>query len=112
MTEEERVRVGTIVLVERYRALLRNISIEPKQDDIEGTGLPHILWMLDLMHGELLNQATDFDLWKANRWLGFIQRDIIGEGITTVTKERNYSRAFFKGASISPERHKIIKTGT
>jgi hypothetical protein len=104
----------TIVLVERYRTWLRDLDIVAEQDPNEGTGLPHVLWMLDIMRLELLDDKTDFDLWKANRWLGFIQRDIIGEGITTVENERNYSRMFFKGSNGVPSvlEMKVNKTGT
>lgn len=95
MTEEEhRVYTATLIMVERYRSWMNRANIHPEQSE-DGTGINHAHYLLNIMHYNLTRGGEDFDLWKANRWLGFIQHEIILGGWTTVEEERNYSRPFF-----------------
>lgn len=84
-------------LVDRYIAMIETIpGIVAKQAESEDNHLhiAHILWMLDYMH----DHYEDMSLTKLHRWLGFCQCIIILNNLTTVAKERNFTRSIFNGS--------------
>jgi len=75
---------------------------EPVQEDNPGTGWNHLSWMLD--------QIPSLEFGKACRWLGFVQGILIGQGLTTVEAERDFTRPFFKPeTTVETDPRKLIK---
>lgn len=71
----------------RYDEMLHGSHVENEPDP--GTRPYHLRWMLrELFHME--------DEEKAMRWLGFIQGCLIAQGYTTVQKERDFTRPYFR----------------
>lgn len=77
-------------IIERYASML--ITHPEFHEDAE-QNTRHLLWML-----KELQTNRDQSLTKKHRWLGYIQRAIIEQGLTTVLAEREFTRDIFKGA--------------
>lgn len=73
-----------------YRAILTCVVRYQKMANaLESGPRSEILEFLDEFN-------SDVPLLKLDRWLGYVQRFMIGHGVTTVTDERNWTRALFR----------------
>lgn len=89
-------KTGTIACLERYDLMCEQNGAKPIQDKINQTGINHAYWMTDILYVKILSDDPTFDDGKVGRWLGFIQRELILAGYTTVQRERDFSRPYFK----------------
>lgn len=83
-----------IFLFEHYKKLIQSEFIA-LQTDIPQTNPSHLLFLCQ----EAIDNYDKFyeldgDNSKVNRWLGFIQGILISKSITTVEKERNFTRPY------------------
>ena len=60
---------------------------EPERSDLD-VSYKHLRWMIVQLRSEL-------DALKAHRWLGYIQGVMVGDGLTTLEKEREMCRLYF-----------------
>lgn len=91
-----------IAALDRCIAILAANNI-PAQMTGEQKGLRHVHWMAVHMKQQLGDSAelvTLSDLTKANRWLAFVQADMIHNGLTTVGIERDSTRDIFTAKSL------------
>lgn len=82
--EEQEFKVVD-TLSKRYLYLLRHV--EAKRNTENANSDEHLKWMLkELIYNNRAN------LFKKNRWLGFIQAHLILKGYTTLERERDIVR--------------------
>jgi hypothetical protein len=77
-------------IIERYASMLLS-NPEFHVDSEQSTR--HLLWML-----KEIQTNRNQSLTKKHRWLGYIQRALIDQGLTTVQAERDFTRDIFNGA--------------
>lgn len=93
---KSKILISTWIACDHYSKMLKNKGIIPKEEtNSGGTSLPHVYWMLETLKENIENKNHKFDEGKVSRWLGFIQAILILNDLTTVEKERNFTRPLF-----------------
>lgn len=79
------------IIIERYKQIIdKNLDGDLETDPYQK--LSHLKWMLDEIVG---NDAQS--IIKKHRWLGFVQSVLIAKKLTTVDRERDFTRDLFNG---------------
>jgi hypothetical protein len=79
-------------VIDRYDDMLKTKTNEIKPTPGYELSPSHLRWML-------VNIKYEADLFKAQRWLGFVQAGVVILGLTTVEKERDFTRPYFSDNS-------------
>jgi hypothetical protein len=91
---------GSILCFERYRDILKEKKFSPVNhteiQDGDPTSEEHLLWMCEYCIPRVRDDGMGMTVDKYSRWLGYIQGCLIMRGYTTVEKERNKTREWFK----------------
>lgn len=81
-------------LLDRYELIInRRLSYIDTTEQPDKTELSHILKLIDILRTDETQSIT-----KKHRWLGFIQGVLVFRGLTTVDRERDFTRNIFNGA--------------
>lgn len=80
------IRKATKILAERYIDLIKPVENE------------HDNKHLYKMANSIIVNIDDWTIDKLSRWLGYIQYGVINNGLTTINKEREFSRPLFHSA--------------
>lgn len=79
------------IIIERYKQIIdKNLDGDLETDPYQK--LSHLKWMLDEIVGNDAQSIT-----KKHRWLGFVQCVLIAKKLTTVDRERDFTRDLFNG---------------
>lgn len=92
---------GSVKAFEHYKEMLERKGYKPKNHTEIQNGNPthpeHLLWMCIHCIPQVRDDGMGYPVSKYSRWLGFIQGCLISQGFTTVERERNRTRPWFKG---------------
>ena len=89
------VREASLVLLERYAAILDDVAFDPPAPD--GTSSAHLAWMCQTAITESAGWPAD----KLSRWLGFVQGVMSSRGQIGVDVEREFSRPLFHAGYVA-----------
>lgn len=79
------------IIIDRYKQIIdKNLDDDLETDPYRK--LSHLKWMLDEIVGNNTQSIT-----KKHRWLGFVQGVLIAKKLTTVDRERDFTRDLFNG---------------
>ena len=81
---QEPIAMSNLILFKRYRNIINVYNQGGEKNCIQ-----------ELNMCEYMIKNIDLPIDKQSRWIGFIQRGIIDKNLTTVDKERNFSRNLF-----------------
>ena len=77
-------------LCARYESMLDKINVVPERTPEKPNSLEHTYWMCNQIRFGNMDNA------KCQRWIGFVQSNLVRERLTTVDKERDITRAILK----------------